>query len=186
MDNKPNCAVFIDRDGTLSEEVGYVDHPDHFHLLPRSAEAIRRINQSGLKAVVITNQSGVARRYFPESRVHEIHAKLKDLLANEGAYLDAIYYCPHHPDEKCTCRKPAPGMLEVAADEHGINLAHSFVVGDKMSDVYTAHRVGAKGILVLTGYGQEEYDSHKQEWPEQPDYVAQDLYAAVEWILAPH
>jgi D-glycero-D-manno-heptose 1,7-bisphosphate phosphatase len=173
----------MDRDGTICEEVGYLDHPDRLRLLPRSAAAIKRINRSGFKAVVVTNQSGVARGYFPESMVHEIHAELKTLLAGEGARLDGIYYCPHHPEAGCDCRKPAPGMLRAAADDQGINLERSFVVGDKLSDVYAAHQVGARGILVLTGYGREENELLQRPGQKPPDYIAEDLYEAVEWIL---
>jgi D-glycero-D-manno-heptose 1,7-bisphosphate phosphatase len=159
-------------------------------LLPGSAEAIRKIKQHGFKAVVVTNQTGVARGYFPESMVHKINVRLKELLAEAGVSLDGIYYCPHHPEigegdyrKKCNCRKPAPGMLKTAAREHDINLAHSFVIGDKISDVYLAHNVGAKGILVLTGWGRRDYEAHKAKWPKPPDYIAQDLSEAVDWIL---
>jgi len=180
----------MDRDGTITQEVGYVNHVSRLRLLPRSGAAIRRINEAGLYAVVITNQSGVARGYFPEELVIGAHKKLEHLLAEQGAHLDGIYYCPHHPEgkvekyrQRCNCRKPAPGMLEQAAADLGIDLVHSFVVGDKIDDVYMAHQVGARGILVLTGYGRGEYELHASSWHQLPDYVAEDLYAAVEWIL---
>jgi D-glycero-D-manno-heptose 1,7-bisphosphate phosphatase len=157
MQKHSNPAIFIDRDGTINEEVNYLDHPDRLRLLPRSVEAIKKINQQGIKTIVITNQSGIARGYFTEKSLHEIHQKLKDLLAQAGARIDDIYFCPHHPDDACDCRKPATGMLKAAAGEHAVDLRRSFVIGDKLTDVELAHRVGAKGILVLTGYG------HKQE-----------------------
>ncbi len=177
-------AVFIDRDGTINEEVNYLDHPDQLRLLPRCAEAIKKINRQGIKTIVITNQSGIARGYFTEKSLHQIHDKLESLLAQDGAHLDGIYFCPHHPDDACDCRKPAPGMLKAASSEHAIDLAQSFVIGDKLTDVKLAQRVGAKGILVLTGYGQAEYESERDKWLKPPDYVAQDIYDAVEWILS--
>lgn len=189
--NQTNSAVFIDRDGTINEDVGYLDSPDGLRLLSGSAEAIKKLNRHGFKVIVVSNQSGVARGYFPESTVQEIHVRLKDLLAQEGACLDGIYYCPHHPEigegdyrQSCNCRKPATGMLETAAREHDINLAASFVIGDKISDVSLAHNAGAKGILVLTGYGRRDYESHKDKWPKAPDYIARDLSEAVEWMFS--
>jgi D-glycero-D-manno-heptose 1,7-bisphosphate phosphatase len=183
MNKHTNCAVFMDRDGTVVEEVGYLNHPDLLKLIPQSAEAITRLNQSGLKVVLITNQSGVARGYFSEQILKKIHNRLKKMLLREKAYLDGVYYCPHHPDEGCDCRKPKTGMLELAANELDIDLRCSFVIGDKMDDVEAAHRVGAKGILVLTGYGREEDNLHRANLLVQPDYIAQNLYEAVRWIL---
>jgi D,D-heptose 1,7-bisphosphate phosphatase len=181
-------AVFLDRDGTITHEVGYVDDLAKFHLMSRSAEAIRDLNRLGVKVIVVTNQSGVARGFFPESHVQAVHQRLQEMLTAEGGRLDAIYYCPHHPTEgrgpytyACDCRKPEPGLLHRAATEHGIRLTDSFVVGDKLSDMGLAHRVGAKGILVLTGYGKEE--QKKMQSPEEtPDFVADDLLSAVRWI----
>ena len=183
-------AVFLDRDGTVNEEVGYVNHLERFTLLPRVGEAIRLLNQNGLKAVVITNQSGVARGYFPESLVHLVHQKMQDLLKKDGAHLDGIYYCPHHPDvgappyrQKCRCRKPEPGLIEEAVKELNLDLRSSYMIGDRGVDIEFAHRVGAKGILVLTGYGKGEWEYWGRQWKEKPDYVAQDLFEAVRWIL---
>jgi len=183
-------AVFLDRDGTVNEEVGYVNHLERFTLLPRVGEAIRLLNQNGLKAVVITNQSGVARGYFPESLVHLVHQKMQDLLKKDGAHLDGIYYCPHHPDvgappyrQKCRCRKPEPGLIEEAVKELNLDLRSSYMIGDRGVDVEFAHRVGAKGILVLTGYGKGEWEYWGRQGKEKPDYVAQDLFEAVRWIL---
>ena len=185
-----NRAVFLDRDGTVNEEVGYVNHLERFTLLPRVGEAIRLLNQNGLKAVVITNQSGVARGYFPESLVHLVHQKMQDLLKKDGAHLDGIYYCPHHPDvgappyrQKCRCRKPEPGLIEEAVKELNLDLRSSYMIGDRGVDVEFAHRVGAKGILVLTGYGKGEWEYWGRQWKESPEYVAQDLFEAVRWIL---
>ncbi len=183
-------AVFLDRDGTINEEMGYVNHIERFHLLPRVGQAIRLLNQHGWKAVVITNQSGVAKGYFPESLIHEIHRRMQDLLKKEGAHLDGIYYCPHHPDagappyrQKCRCRKPATGLIEDAVKELDLDTSASYMVGDRGMDIAFAHKVGARGILVLTGYGRGEWEHARDQWSAKPDYVAEDLFAAAQWIL---
>ena len=185
-----NRAVFLDRDGTINEEVGYVNHIDRLFLLPRAAEAIRLLNLNGFKAVVVTNQSGVARGYFPESLVRQVNEKIQDLLRNEGAHLDAIYYCPHHPEagqppyrQKCHCRKPDTGMIEEAVKVFDIDCSMSFVVGDRGNDIEFAQQIGAKGILVLTGYGKGEWEYLGAGWKVKPHYLAQDLHDAVRWIL---
>ncbi len=185
-----NRAVFLDRDGTINEEVGYVNHIERFFLLPRVGQAIRLLNQHGWKAVVVTNQSGVARGYFPESLIHQVHQKMQELLGNEGAHLDRVYYCPHHPDigvppyrQKCRCRKPATGMIEEAMKELALDLSQSYMVGDRGVDIEFAHQIGAKAILVLTGYGKGEWEYSGTQWKVKPDYVAQDLFEAVQWIL---
>jgi D-glycero-D-manno-heptose 1,7-bisphosphate phosphatase len=183
-------AVFLDRDGTLNEEVGYVNHPERFILLPRVGKAIRLLNRHGIKAVVVTNQSGVARGYFPESLIHLVHQKMEDLLKTQGAHLDGVYYCPHHPDvgtppyrQKCRCRKPATGLVEEATRALDIDCSKSYVVGDRGVDIEFAHKIGAKGILVLTGYGKGEWEYHRDGWRTKPVHVAPDLYEAVQWIL---
>ena len=184
-------AVFIDRDGTLTEEVGYVNHPKRLRLLPRAAEAISLLNEAGVKAVLVTNQSGIARGYFTEEVLYAVHAELLSQLKAEGASLDGLYVCMHHPSEgqwpyrrACDCRKPSPGLLRQAVAELGLDLQRSHMVGDKISDVMVGHRAGARGILVLTGYGLGEWEYHRSEWTESPDYVAEDLLDAVRWILA--
>ena len=183
-------AVFLDRDGTISEEVGYVNHLDRFRVYPWAAEAIRRLNQAGLQVILITNQAGVARGYFPESLVHEVHQKLQEELAFSGATIDAIYYCPHHPEGqvesyriRCTCRKPTPGLIEKAAQERHLDLRSSFVVGDRYQDLQMGFTVGARTILVMSGYGKGELLYQKDTWPQQPDHIAADLSEAVDWIL---
>jgi len=187
----PNKAIFLDRDGTINEEMGYINHVDRFTLLPRTAEAIRLINTNGLKAVVVTNQSGVARGMFPESLVGEVHRKMEDLLRVAGAYVDGIYYCPHHPDfgppeyrKPCHCRKPATGMIERACSELNLDPTRSYMVGDRISDVEFGHKIGAKGILVLTGYGKGEVAYRNGQWQKDPDFIARDLYDAVRWVIA--
>lgn len=176
-------AVFLDRDGTIADELGYLNHASRFRIFPYAAAAIRRLNQAGLATVVVTNQSGVARGYFPETLVEEVHGLMRQQLGAGGARIDAVYYCPHASSAGCQCRKPRPGMLERAAREHGLDLRRSFVVGDRRSDIELAHRTAAKGILVRTGYGAGEEQWHLATWPERPATIADTLAEAVEWIL---
>jgi len=183
-------AVFIDRDGTLTEEVGYVNHPRRLRLLPRSAEAIRRLNGAGVAAVVVTNQAGLARGYFSEEVLAAVNATLVAQLEEADAHLDGLYVCPHHPTEglppwraDCDCRKPRPGLLHRAAAELGLDLGRSALVGDKPSDLVAARRVGARGVLVLTGYGLGEWEYRRAAFRVAPDHVAADLLDAVEWVL---
>ncbi len=183
-------AVFLDRDGTINEQMGYINHISRFHLLPGVASAIQLLNQNEIPAVVITNQSGLARGYFPEELLNEVNDKMIRLLSDDDAHVDGIYICPHHPEAKkdeykiaCDCRKPKTGLFEKAAVELGIDLTKSYVVGDRWSDLKAAVNIGATPILVLTGYGKGdlEYISPGQEI--QPRFIANDLYEAVEWIL---
>ncbi|MEK7283612.1 MAG: HAD family hydrolase [Acidobacteriota bacterium] len=183
-------AVFMDRDGTISEEVGYVNHLSRYRLLPRSLEAIRLINEAGLMAIVTTNQSGVARGYFSQDLVEAVHARLLSLAAGAGARLDAVYYCPHHPAEgsppwraACDCRKPKPGMILRAAREHGIDLERSYVVGDSVVDIEAGAAAGVRGVLVLTGYGRGLLEHQKERFRTPPAHTADDLLEAVRWIL---
>ena len=185
-----NSAVFLDRDGTISEEVGYLSDPEQLRLIPHSAEAIRLINENSLKTIIITNQAGVARGYFPEEMVSQVHQKMEKLLSARGAHLDDIYYCPHHPEgivesyrKGCDCRKPASGLLKQASKEHGIDLASSYMVGDKVTDIHLAHEVGARAILVLTGYGRDELKKINKMSVKKPEYVARNLLVAVKWII---
>jgi D-glycero-D-manno-heptose 1,7-bisphosphate phosphatase len=184
-------AVFIDRDGTLTEEVGYINHPSRLRLLPRSAEAVRRLNEAGIAAVVATNQAGIARGYFSEDVMNAVHQQLVDRLKEGGAHLDGLYVCPHHPTAgeppfraDCDCRKPRPGLLLRAARDLDLDLAGSSMVGDKASDLSVAHSVGARSILVLTGYGLGEWEYRRAHFPVAPDHVAADLLEAVEWVIA--
>jgi D-glycero-D-manno-heptose 1,7-bisphosphate phosphatase len=178
-------AVFLDRDGTINEEMGYINHLSRFRLLPGAGPAIRRLNEAGLPVVVITNQSGAARGYFPLGLVDEVHRHLKDLLAREGARLEAIYTCLHGPGAGCPCRKPNPGLLLSAARDLDLDLGRSYVIGDRYKDIETAANAGARGILVLTGYGRGEYEHLHADSPK-PEHVAPDLMEAVEFILARH
>ena len=176
-------GVFLDRDGTICEEVGYLNHLSRFRMYPFSAAAIRRLNEAGLAVIVVTNQSGVARGIFPESLVERVHERMVAELVAGGAHVDGIYYCPHGSEEACGCRKPHPGMLERAAREHSLELAGCYVVGDRYADLEMAHRAGGQGILVLTGYGRGEYELYRRAWPRPPDHVAENLADAVDFIL---
>jgi len=185
-----NVGVFLDRDGTISEEVGYVNHPSRLQVYPWTPQAIRLLNEKGLKVVVVTNQAGVARGYFQEGLVMEVHKRLSDEIAQSGAHLDAIYYCPHHPSvgeppyrQDCNCRKPKTGMLQRAVVELGIDLSCSFVVGDRYGDIELAHNAGAHSIFLLSGYGLGEYEYHRQNWRVQPEWIAKDLLEASRIIL---
>jgi D-glycero-D-manno-heptose 1,7-bisphosphate phosphatase len=183
-------AVFLDRDGTINEQMGYINHISRFVLLPGAGSAIRRLNEHRIPVVVVTNQSGLARGYFPESLLDEVNRKMEQELARDGAHLDGLYICPHHPEakqekyrKKCNCRKPKTGLLEQAARELGLDLNRSFMVGDRWSDLKCGAAAGATPILVLTGYGRgdEKYIGPAQSL--QPASVARDLNAAVDWIL---
>jgi len=176
-------AVFLDRDGTISEETGYLNHISLFRLYPFAAAAIGRLNQAALPVIVITNQSGVARGFFPEELIHRVHERMTAELAAGGARVDGIYYCPHREEDDCKCRKPRPGMLERAAREHGVALAGSFFVSDRYDDLKMAHSVGGRSVLVLTGYGRGEYEWNRARWPQPPEFVAEDLSSAAEIIL---
>lgn len=146
-------CVFFDRDGTLIEERNYLSDPEQVALLPGAAEAVRRAREAGFLAVVLTNQSGVGRGYFRMEDVEAVHRRMQELLAAEGARLDAIYVCPHAPEEDCSCRKPRTGLVELAARELGIDLPRSWMIGDKAADIEMARNAGMRGALVLTGYG---------------------------------
>ena len=185
-------AVFIDRDGTISEEVGYVNHPSRFRLFPFSSEAIRILNDSGWLAIVVTNQAGVARGYFSEDVIKQIHQQLESALQAESARLDAIYYCAHHPSVgeppyrlDCDCRKPKPGLIEEAARDFEIDMLASWMVGDRYSDIELARNAGLRSAFVLSGYGRGEWEYQSQAWKLQPDLVCENLLEAVKSIVRP-
>ena len=176
-------AVFLDRDGTISEDVGYLNDVTQFRMFPFAAAAIRRLNDAKLAVIVVTNQSGVGRGMFAESMVHMVHEEMTQQLVAAGAHLTAIYYCPHTSDDDCECRKPKPGMIQQASREHRIDLSRSFVVGDRYGDVELAQANGGRGVLVRTGYGAEDLRVNGAGWTRQPDFVADDLADAADWIL---
>jgi len=169
--------ALIDRDGTINVEKHYLSDPDQLELYPGAAAAIRALNLAGWGVAVITNQSGIARGYFDLARLDSIHARLKDLLAAEGAHVDGIYLCPHGPDDDCDCRKPLPGMVEQAVAEHGFDPKQAVMIGDKEVDVELGLAVGAETFLVRTGHG------HKHVAGTKADHVVDDLAAAVAVIL---
>lgn len=184
-------AVFIDRDGTISEEVGYINHPSRFRVFPYAAAAIKHLNDAGWLAIVVTNQAGVARGYFSEDMIQTVHSGMTKELENGGARLDAVYYCAHHPSVgqppyrfDCDCRKPKPGLISRAARDFNIDLAGSWMVGDRYSDVELARNAGVKSMFVLSGYGRGEWEHQRANWTEQPDLVAKDLLEAVRVIAA--
>jgi len=183
-----SAAVFLDRDGTLIEEVGYLDRIERVELYPYAADAIRALNRAGIRIVMVTNQSGVARGFFNEAVVEEVHQHIAALLARGGARIDAYYYCPHHPDGRvaeyavhCDCRKPGRGLVDRARRELGIDPARSFTVGDRWLDVRLARTIGGRGVLVRTGYGAGE--ERKQPPDLQADAVVNNLVEAASWVL---
>jgi len=182
-------AVFLDRDGTINKEVGYLCRMEDLILIERAGSGIRLLNESGYKVAVITNQSGVARGLFDEIHVREVHEEMARRLSKSGAYVDRWYYCPHHPTEgkggykvECGCRKPFPGMIDLAARELGVIPEESFVVGDSLRDLEIAWRVGAKPVLVLTGYGKKTLSRLLPYQKERLPHVASDLFDACTWI----
>ena len=184
-------AIFFDRDGTLSHEIGYVNHLSRFRLLPYAVDAVRLVNASGRLAVLVTNQAGVARGYFPESLIHEVHAHVRAAMEAGGARFDGIYVCVHHPSVgappyrcDCDCRKPKPGLLRQAEKDLGADLARSWMIGDRHGDLAVAWAVGARSAMVKTGYGQGELQWNSARWPRPPDLVAENVLEAVERILA--
>lgn len=190
MSNTKKGAIFFDRDGTLSEEVGYINHISRFKLSQYTYEALSLVNKSDYLAVVTTNQSGIARGYFPEELLEKVHQKMNEQLKKKNVYLDGIYYCPHHEFGeiekfriKCNCRKPEPGMILKAAKELNIDLSKSFVVGDKYTDVELGYNAGAKSIMVMTGYGIGEYTYQQHTWKVFPHHIAENALEAVKIIL---
>jgi D-glycero-D-manno-heptose 1,7-bisphosphate phosphatase len=184
-------AVFMDRDGTISEEVGYVNHASRYRVFPFSAEAVRMLNERGWLAILVTNQAGVARGYFTEDLIAEVHGVLQRELEQAGARLDAIYYCAHHPSvgqapyrRDCDCRKPRPGLIRSAAREFDIDLAGSWMIGDRHSDILLAHNAGLRSAFVMTGYGRGEWEYQRQNWKQYPELVAENLLEAVEKIVS--
>lgn len=180
------AAIFLDRDGTINEEVGYLNSLAQLVLLPQAALAIAMINASGMKSIVVTNQSGVARGYFTLAFVDRVHQQIQAMLAPHDAHLDAFYCCPHHPEGQgiyrrmCHCRKPEPGMLLTAAHDMGIDLGRSYLIGDTGKDMQAALQAGVKAVLVRTGYGRE---AETERSNVNYNYIADDILAAVKWIM---
>ena len=178
MDTNTRRFVILDRDGTIIVERHYLSEPDLVELLPDAASGLRHLHDLGLGLVILTNQSAIGRGYFDESLLESIHHRLRELLAAEGVDLDGIYFCPHTPDDICSCRKPRPGMLQLAAQELKFEPQGCFVIGDKACDIELGQRVGAKTFLVRTGYGAQVV----AEGTSTPDYVVDNLQDATQII----
>jgi histidinol-phosphate phosphatase family protein len=183
-------ALFIDRDGTLIKEKDFLDNPDEIEPEEGSIEAIKAARKAGYKIIILSNQSGVARGLFAEDTVRMINDRVVQIFGQSGAAIDGAFYCPHHLDGKipeytidCSCRKPGPGMVDDACRKFNINSHQSYIIGDKISDIQLAYVVGAKGILVRTGYGREEEEALKKPYSLIPETVAENLHAAVEYML---
>ena len=176
-----NKTVFIDRDGTINANIGYIRNHDDFHMYQGVAEGIKLLNDEGFKIIIITNQSGISRGYFTEETLEKIHNKMKKELSIKNASADAIYYCPHHPDEHCNCRKPNTGLLEKALKDFDIDVKKSFFIGDRMLDVEAGHKIGCKTVLIPED--KEKVQKEMAESDLDPDYICYDFFSGVEWIL---
>ncbi|MFX1312497.1 MAG: D-glycero-beta-D-manno-heptose 1,7-bisphosphate 7-phosphatase [Promethearchaeota archaeon] len=167
-------AIFLDRDGVINKEVNYLSNPDDFEFIPGSIQALKLLKQKEYLLIIITNQAGIARGYFSEETLKQIHNKMIKILENENVFIDDIFYCPHHPDFTglCDCRKPKPGMILKAQEKYNLDLANSFMVGDTLNDIKTGIAANCKTVLVLTGYGKEEY---KKINSIKPDYIYENL-----------
>ena len=184
-------AAFLDRDGTLNVDVGYPDSLEKIVLIPGAVEAVQLLNRAGYAVVVVSNQSGVARGYFDEARVQAINRGVAEMFAQAGARIDGFYYCPHLPEaavaryrRACDCRKPAPGMLQKAVREMHLDLARSLIIGDKYSDIAAGKALGLQAVLVRTGEGPRQHARYgADDAIPQPDYIADDVLAAVRWLL---
>jgi D,D-heptose 1,7-bisphosphate phosphatase len=182
-------AVFLDRDGTINRDVGYPDSYSLIEIYPYSFEAVRKINESGLLAIIVTNQSGVGKGLIPEKSLYRIHKKISASFKDQGAHFDGIYYCPHDPSssdpkyrQNCQCRKPNPGMALKAMEAHNIDLANSYMVGDKVEDILFGTNLHITSILVLTGFGRKSLPKLLKRGT-RPAFVASNLQEAVNWIL---
>ena len=171
--------VVLDRDGTIIVEKNYLSEPDQVELLPGVVNGLQKLVDIGLGLVVVTNQSGIGRGFFTESKLKQINQRMTNLLSEHGIVLDGIYHCPHTPQDDCQCRKPRTGLLDMAAKENGFDPAACFVVGDKESDIELGKRAGATTILVTTGYGQETANNSAV----QPDFTLPGLEETTDTIL---
>ena len=183
-------ALFMDRDGTVSEEIGYVNHPSRFRVFPYSAEAIKLLNDNGWLAIVVTNQAGVARGYFAEDVITQVHERLRAELEKSAAKLDAIYYCAHHPSVgeppyrlDCDCRKPRTGLIDRAGSDFEIDLQRSWMVGDRYGDIELAQNARLHSALVLSGYGRGEWEYQRDSWKLEPEVVAENLLEVARTVI---
>lgn len=178
-----NKAVFVDRDGTINEDVHYLNDPEKFDVYSGVGDGIKKLKENGFKIIIITNQSGIGRGFFTEHQLLRIHERMIAEFLNFDVTLDGIYYCPHHPDDHCNCRKPNTGLFEKAIQEHNIDITKSYMIGDKMLDIEAGKNIGVKTALIPEPHSREEFLSQKQELEYHPDYIADDFLDAVEWIL---
>jgi len=184
-------VVFLDRDGTINEEVAYLYRPEDLVVLPGVPQAIKLLRDNGFCIVVVTNQAGIARGYYTVEQMHRLHGYLNEQLKKDGAWIDSFYYCPHHPEygigeykKVCRCRKPDTGMFEMAGQEYEVDKNHSYMIGDKCIDVQAGRNYGIKSILVGTGYGREEREkARQQEVGPFYDFYSETLMGAAEFII---
>jgi D-glycero-D-manno-heptose 1,7-bisphosphate phosphatase len=172
-----NKAIFLDRDGTINEDVGYFCSMEQFRLIPKALDALKLLNNH-FKLFIVTNQSGVARKIFSESNLVLFNKQVEDLLRDNGIVIQQTYYCPHLPRDHCRCHKPSPYFLNKARQEYDIDLTQSFVIGDHPHDIKMATTAGTRSIYVLTGHGEK----HRHELVQRPDLIAKNIYEAAQWI----
>ena len=182
MENK-YPAVFLDRDGVINEEVGYLNHISRLKLIRRVGYALKKLKDAGFKLIVITNQSGVAKGYFPLVLIDEIHKRIQRRLKKYKVQIDDFFVCTHSPEENCSCRKPKPGLVLSAVEKHNIDLERSYLIGDKAIDIELTFNLGIKGILVLTGYGKGELEYVIPKKKITPSFIAKDLNTAADFII---
>ena len=183
-------AVFLDRDGTINEDVGYISDPAEFELIPGAVAAMNRLRAAGFRLPLVTNQAGVGRGLMSEGQLNRVLVAFQDLLRREGTSVDGVYYCPHDPKEgigayktACDCRKPGHGMLTRAARDLGIDLTRSYMIGDHWTDAEAGLRAGCRVVLLRTGHGPQEIEKLNQAQSSRLDYIADDLSAAADWVL---
>lgn len=174
-------AVFIDRDGTININVEYLDNPDNFKMYPGVAEGIKLLNKNGFLVIVVTNQSGIARGFFTEDVLKKIHKKMIDDFSKKGAKIDAIYYCPHHPDDNCDCRKPKIGLFKKAFEKFDIDASKSFMIGDRVLDVEAGFNMGLKTVIVPEKKKAVSKEMKKSD--VTPDFYCNEFIEGVKWIL---
>lgn len=175
-----NKVIFIDRDGTINANVGYIDNITRFKIYPGVGEGIKLLKDHGFKIIVVTNQSGIARGFFSEKTLEEIHKKMKNELSKKYAKIDAIYYCPHHPNEQCDCRKPKTGLLQKAIKDFDIDVTQSYIIGDRMLDIEAGSKIGCKTILVPED--NEKVHEEMEKSKIKPDHICDNFYSAAIWI----
>lgn len=184
-----NKAIFLDRDGTLNYDYGYIKDPKKVKLFSKVGASLKLLKEYNFKLIIVSNQSGVAKDYMSIFQANLINKRLQEELNKLNIFIDETYICPHHFEGKikkytinCSCRKPNPGMLLEAKNKYNLDLSQSFLIGDKISDIGAGFNAGCKTILVLTGYGKKEL-KRQEQWEYQPDYIAKDLYRAASWIV---